>query len=499
MLDGLTPLSLLPLDRLTRPELDDIQRRLARLEAQELATLDEVILQSYLNAKGDLITATAANTPALLAAGANNTILIADSSQAAGLRWGTIATASLADGAVTTVKITDDNVTNAKLANMAQAKVKGRAVGAGTDNPTDLTAAQLNAIWGTADAFNPANVVTLGASSDEGRGQMGTTPLKLKGQAALLMYRESADSQGVNLEFLKRRSGTGTVLQSGDQIGSLAFTGADGNTFGAVAARILVEVDGTPGSGNMPGRILFLTSPDGSATPAERMRITASGNVGIGGTPSELLHVVGGNIRADAVTAYLELRSTDVTGRVWRALARNDAASNIFALRDATAGADRLVMDTSGKVNLGTSLPTGKLQVTGSLGNWYIDSTGSVQVFTRDAGNYFDADGAAGYFNFITGGNIANDANVTLRLLADRSVLIPNGNLRVIGTLLIDGDNGGVAGMVGLTDQSNTSANSTGVGTVKMKGTTSRDSVGFIKLYNGTTAIWIPYWTTITG
>ena len=42
-------------------------------------------------------------------------------------------------------------------------------------------------------------------------------------------------------------------------------------------------------------------------------------------------------------------------------------------------------------------------------------------------------------------------------------------------------------------------ANSTGTGTVKMKGGTSRDSVGFIKLYNGTTAIWIPYWTTITG
>jgi hypothetical protein len=40
-----------------------------------------------LDAKGDLITATAADTPARLAVGANNTVLTADSSEATGLRW----------------------------------------------------------------------------------------------------------------------------------------------------------------------------------------------------------------------------------------------------------------------------------------------------------------------------------------------------------------------------------------------------------------------------
>jgi hypothetical protein len=39
-------------------------------------------------------------------------------------------------------------VTNAKLANMAQATIKGRASGAGTGVPVDLTAAQVNAILG---------------------------------------------------------------------------------------------------------------------------------------------------------------------------------------------------------------------------------------------------------------------------------------------------------------------------------------------------------------
>lgn len=45
--------------------------------------------------------------------------------------------------------LADDGVSNAKLANMAEATIKGRAVGAGTGDPTDLTAGQAAAIVGT--------------------------------------------------------------------------------------------------------------------------------------------------------------------------------------------------------------------------------------------------------------------------------------------------------------------------------------------------------------
>lgn len=50
------------------------------------------IMDADLNAKGDLISASAADTPAIVTVGANDTILMADSAQTAGLKWVAAAT-----------------------------------------------------------------------------------------------------------------------------------------------------------------------------------------------------------------------------------------------------------------------------------------------------------------------------------------------------------------------------------------------------------------------
>ena len=81
------------------------------------------------------------------------------------------------------------------------------------------------------------------------------------------------------LNFGKHRSasiGGSTIAQNDDYTGAIAFNGSDGTNF-IQSALITARVDGTPGTDDMPGRLEFSTTPDGSATPTERMRINSLG------------------------------------------------------------------------------------------------------------------------------------------------------------------------------------------------------------------------------
>jgi hypothetical protein len=72
--------------------------------------------------------------------------------------------------------------------------------------------------------------------------------------------------------------------------------------------------------------------------------------------------------------------------------------------------------------------------------------------------------------------------------------------LQVVGALSLNGDAvAGVASYNTFTGISDITANSTGVGTVLFKGATSRNSTGFVKIYIGTTAYYVPVFSAITG
>jgi hypothetical protein len=75
-------------------------------------------------------------------------------------------------------------------------------------------------------------------------------------------------------------AGSNTIIGSSGKFGFLSFQGADGAQL-VEGAKITGEVDGTPGSDDMPGRLVFSTTADGAATTTERLRITAAGNVSI--------------------------------------------------------------------------------------------------------------------------------------------------------------------------------------------------------------------------
>ena len=87
------------------------------------------------------------------------------------------------------------------------------------------------------------------------------------------------------LFFGKSRSGSNggnTRVNNGDLLGYLAWNGADGNDLDGIAAAIQVAVDGAPGSNDMPGRLEFLTTPDGNNSPSIRMGINRNGELRMG-------------------------------------------------------------------------------------------------------------------------------------------------------------------------------------------------------------------------
>jgi len=117
----------------------------------------------------------------------------------------------------------------------------------------------------------------------------GQTPEFLIERAAAArsaIVRNTNDANGPVFFTAKSRgtaNGSFAVVASGDALGTWNFTGSDG-TADVIAASIRADVDGTPGTNDMPGRLVFATTADGASSPTERMRITSAGNVVAGGS-----------------------------------------------------------------------------------------------------------------------------------------------------------------------------------------------------------------------
>ena len=129
------------------------------------------------------------------------------------------------------------------------------------------------------DTINLRSTASLNVAS-------GAQTLGIHGEAAF--YRQEGNAYGRSLTFAKSRGSGVEIVLDNDALGYICWAGADGVDDGSglatCAAMIHAEVDGTPGSNDMPGRLIFSTTADGAAAVTERMRIDNAGNVGIGTT-----------------------------------------------------------------------------------------------------------------------------------------------------------------------------------------------------------------------
>lgn len=131
--------------------------------------------------------------------------------------------------------------------------------------------------------------LTLGDSSDltwtiNGAAVTAKLSVDTAGASDLLgtvEHRHSDTAAYGGHQMLLRSRGTHaspTIVQDDDLLGQIAFAGYDGTDY-ALAARIQCYVDNTPGANDMPARLEFYTSADGSQTPTLGLRIDSDQTV----------------------------------------------------------------------------------------------------------------------------------------------------------------------------------------------------------------------------
>ena len=197
------------------------------------------------------------------------------------------------------------------------------------------------------------------------------------------------------------------VIQTNDDVainkgGSIGLGGrhttssTDSSNFAQISGR---KENAT--SANFAGYLAFGTS-DSASDIHERMRIDSSGNVGIGNAVASSMNaganqlVVGSGSTGQGITLY---SSTSTAGSIHFA----DGTSGSEAYRGQlvynhngdymamlTAATERMRIDSSGQVGIGTSSPLSKLNVKGTQGNWRVDPdsvSGEIQVLATTTAN----------------------------------------------------------------------------------------------------------------
>jgi hypothetical protein len=297
------------------------------------------------------------------------------------------------------------------------------------------------------------------------------------------------------------RSNTTTInghatAVNNDVAGSIFFTASDGATH-LRAARIGGEIDGTPGTGSMPGRIVFSTSADGSSSPSERLRIDNQGRIGIAGAADP----------ADRVTVRVTAASSGYSnGIVWRgSVNANTTIQHVSfgSLAYASAGSytvpsfNHFSASQPGAFGAGATITTQRgffaSGLTGATNNYGF-------VSNIDAGtnrwNFYGAGTADSYFasnNFI----FANGGSEKARFDSSGRLLIGISTARQAGVtrvLQVEGTDAGTSSASIIRNTNDTFGATINLG--KSRGTTtgsnaivqSNDVIGAIQYYgaNGT-------------
>ena len=298
---------------------------------------------------------------------------------------------------------------------------------------TEKLSASATTLPASFTASSLTSVGTLGSLAVSGTARVGATPTtnplaKLFVQAdvdnaANFGAQCNTNSVGGSSIVLRKSRGTNAaeaVVQSGDLLGALAAFGFDGAAY-IRAAEIRMDVDGTPGTNDMPGRIVFGTTADGASGVTERLRIDSAGlsaftgNVSVSGQAifaAGSAAAPGVKVGAEQNGLYSSAANTlDIAlgGIRGFQFGYNASGVNYFRAANAVSGAGPLLLaagsDTNVPIRYRTQAAGSHIFETGSSGN-----IGLLIAHVASAVNYgqFAGNSAGGYPSLRSAGSDTN-------------------------------------------------------------------------------------------
>ena len=198
------------------------------------------------------------------------------------------------------------------------------------------------------------------------------------------------DFDGTSVQInTQRNPNTGAFVDTAKSNASINLVGADGGSY-----------------------IKFNTNDVNNATANERMRLTPTGNLGVGTSTPTVKLEVNGDIKSTniGISGFITHNGDSGTFMGWSA---DD--TNVFY----TAGNERLRIDASGNLGVGTQTPTARITLadhtTAAGGIKFRSAASSVSLYSQGSGTLT----TNGSFNVgarvrIAGGNAASDPDVGL-------------------------------------------------------------------------------------
>ena len=214
----------------------DFEVALQGVDTQMKTNADAAIAKSIVDAKGDIIAATAADTVSRLAVGANDTVLTADSTTATGLKWasagGALSVAQIATGSLPTgtnvltfTGLTQDYLV-LRISQLNQATNGGNLTiklnndsTSGNYNYTSMWAAAAGSNAGSANSTTATSAVIL---TNLGANELGNSTIILSNNKTTGFKTFEMNSNGIDSGGQLRIQPT-----SGMYLGSAALTRID--------------------------------------------------------------------------------------------------------------------------------------------------------------------------------------------------------------------------------------------------------------------------------